>query len=221
MRAGYGMFYGGEENQGATQTAVRTRPSISEQRLETGSGGDFALVPALVVSPTDSDECLHAAGRDLVPHHRFKLPQSTGAQMELCSSARIGLPHFTGSGLHWIERAASRQPERSTTARQCGRSWPAHRSRVGALPSWIRAPTRPTQMASLVTMVCMESWRRLFKRCVVPWFLYLVARADGCGYTPGFGGPERAADHLPLALREYASCQLPHRAPPPCAPAIY
>jgi hypothetical protein len=47
IRAGYGIFYGGEENQGGNPNRGENAPFNFEQRLETGSGGDFALVPGL------------------------------------------------------------------------------------------------------------------------------------------------------------------------------
>ena len=47
VRAGYGIFYGGEENQGGNPNRGENAPFNLEQRLETGAGGDFALVPGL------------------------------------------------------------------------------------------------------------------------------------------------------------------------------
>ena len=47
IRAGYGIFYGGEENQGGNPNRGENAPFNFEQRLETGAGGDFALVPGL------------------------------------------------------------------------------------------------------------------------------------------------------------------------------
>jgi len=121
-RAGYGIFYGGEENQGGNPNRGEGAPFNLEQRLETGAGGDFALVPGLDrFSDGFPSNVFTLPGvislRTIVSNFRNPLVHkwNFAIQRELCFNTSLEVAYIGSKGQRLLNLNDPQQPTNAAT----------------------------------------------------------------------------------------------------------
>ena len=168
VRAGYGMFYGGEENQGGNPNRGESVPfnqstsifsrgprvRICSQRIRFFAGGLSAGYPINVFSLPAP-----VSFRGVATNFRNGLVHkwNVAIQRELGFNTSLEVAYIGSKGQRLLNLNDPQQPSNAPTPGSSYRPASAHSV------SWIRAPPLPTPMASPATMVCPQSWRRLFQ----------------------------------------------------------